>query len=101
MRNLDDQLQEIQIRSDKLKRRHSDRRALVWGSLATCACLALIAAVSLYLPIFSDTAASQAGRYGSLILANPGLGYAVIGILAFFLGMCVTLLCVLLSRRRP
>ena len=81
MRNLDDQLQEIQIRSDKLKRRHSDRRALVWGSLATCA--------------------SQAGRYGSLILANPGLGYAVIGILAFFLGMCVTLLCVLLARRRP
>ncbi len=99
MRNLDEQLREIHTRSEKLKKTRRDRRVLALGGLLSCACLALIVAVSLSLPSFSNAAAAQNSRYGSLILAAPYLGYVIIGILAFLLGICVTLLCVHLARR--
>jgi len=99
MRNLDEQLREIHTRSEKLKKARRDRRALALGGSLSCTCLVLIVIVSLSLPSFSDAAAAQNSRYGSLILSAPYLGYVIIGVLAFLLGICVTLLCVHLARR--
>ncbi|MBQ3405439.1 MAG: hypothetical protein IJG63_08505 [Oscillospiraceae bacterium] len=99
MRKTDEQLRIIMDRSENLKKKRNDRRVLTLGALASCACLALIAAVSMSLPAFFDGAAGNSGRYGSLILSTPGLGYVIIGVLAFLLGICVTLMCVHLSRR--
>ena len=39
-------------------------------------------------------------RYGSLLLAAPYIGYVIVGILAFALGICVTLLCIRLKELR-
>ena len=33
-------------------------------------------------------------HYGSLLLAAPYTGYVVVGVLAFALGVCITLLCI-------
>lgn len=33
-------------------------------------------------------------QYGSLLLAAPYTGYVVVGVIAFALGICVTLLCI-------
>ncbi len=99
MRNLDEQLREIQSRSVKLKKERRDRQVLAAGGLMTCVCLILITAVSLSLPHFSDAAAARDGRYGSLIITAPYVGYVIIGVLDFLLGICVTLLCVHLARR--
>ena len=43
---------------------------------------------------------SEEQLYGSLILSTPYLGYVVIGILTFVLGVLVTILCLHLNDLR-
>ena len=38
--------------------------------------------------------------YGSLILHNAYVGYAIVGVLAFVLGILVTMLCIQIGRLR-
>ena len=94
MRNTEEQLKEIVSRSEKLKQKQKDRRAAAACLASVCVCIALIVTVSLSLSSFSQAAATHTGKYGSLVISTPYLGYAVIGALAFLLGICVTLLCV-------
>jgi len=94
MRNTEEQLREIRMRSEKLKQKQKDRKAVATGCISICACIAMIVAASLSLPSFKTSAATHSVKYGSLVISTPHLGYVVIGILAFLLGICVTLLCV-------
>ncbi len=94
MRNTERQLEEIKKRSEKLRQKQNDRRSAAAGFISVCVCIALIVTVSLSLSSFSQAASTHSGKYGSLIIATPHLGYVVIGILAFLLGVCVTMLCV-------
>ena len=75
-------------------RRQRDRRTV---ALAAAACLALLVGASLAMPGIAariqindyagfETAASMYG-------GGAALGYIVIGLLAFLLGVCVTVLC--------
>ena len=90
MRDTDEQMRLILERSGSVRRRRRVR-ALTVGSV--CLCLVLIVAVSLALPLAQGTLEAPAGSYASLIQPAPALGYVVIGVLAFVLGACVTLLC--------
>ena len=94
MRNTDEQLQEIMRRAETVKEKRSIRKRLRASALASCVCVILLIAVSIYLPrltaISQDTAA---GQYGSLLLGAHYTGYIVVGVLAFALGVCITLLC--------
>ena len=75
-------------------RRRRDRRTV---ALAAAACLAVLAGVSLAMP--GIAASIQAGDYSgfetaaSIFHGGAALGYIVIGLLAFLLGVCVTILC--------
>ena len=94
MRNTDEQLREIMRRADTVKEKRSIQKRVLGSALASCVCVILLMAVSIYLPRL--TAISQntaAGQYGSLLLAAPYTGYIVVGVLAFALGVCITLLC--------
>ena len=95
MRNTDEQLQEGMRRAETVKEKRSIRKRLRASALASCVCVILLIAVSIYLPrltaISQDTAA---GQYGSLLLAASYTGYVVVGVIAFALGVCVTLLCI-------
>ena len=92
MWNTEEQLREIMRRAETVKEKRSIQKRLRACALASCVCVILLIAVSIYLPrltaISQDTAA---GQYGSLLLAAPYMGYAVVGVLAFALGVCVTL----------
>ena len=94
MRNTDEQLQEIMRRAETVKEKRSIRKRLRASALASCVCVILLIAVSIYLPrltaISQDTAA---GQYGSLLLGAHYTGYIVVGVFAFALGVCITLLC--------
>ena len=95
MRNTDEQLQEIMRRGEIVKEKRIMRKRLHASAIASCACVALLVAVCFCLPqltVVSDNAGLQ--QYGSLLLAAPYMGYVVVGVLAFALGVCVTLLCV-------
>ncbi|MBO5496447.1 MAG: hypothetical protein J5967_03510 [Oscillospiraceae bacterium] len=92
MRNTEEQLREIMRRAETVKETRRVQKQLRTSALASCVCILLPITVSVYIPRL--TAISQdaaAGQYGSLLLAAPYMGYAVVGVLAFALGVCVTL----------
>ena len=94
MRNTDEQLREIDRRAVELKRKTRSRRHLAAEALSVCACLCLIVLASVAMPRPSGTVERAVFGYaGSILLSSPRAGYVVIAVLAFLLGIAVTLLC--------
>ena len=101
MRTSDEQLDEILGRSARLKARVAMRRAILADSLAAAVCLVLLVVVATTLPSLGGSVVNPSdGQYGSLILDGPNLGRAVICLLAFLLGVFVTLLSIHLRKIR-
>ena len=101
MRSTEDQLLEIMKRADHIKEKKADQKALLSYALSACACILLMVVTVLNLPRTSSSAAPQTGgHYGSLLLDTSYMGYIVIGVLAFLLGISVTLLCLQLRKIR-
>ena len=73
------------------------RRGTITAAAAAAACLALLTGVSFAMP--GIAARIQTGDYSgfetaaSIFHSGAALGYIVIGLLAFLLGVCVTVLC--------
>ena len=94
MRSTDEQLREIIARSDGLKEKQNIKKAILADSAAACIAAVLLLAVGLYLPQLKPSESGQTGStYGSLLIASPYIGYIIVGLLAFALGVCLTLLC--------
>ena len=102
MRSHEERVAEAKRRIAGRERTIRLRRSRFLTAAAAAACLALIVGCALAMP---DTAArlrpdgmagfeTAASMYGS----GSALGYIVIGILAFLLGVCVTILCFRLRR---
>lgn len=95
MQNTDKQINEIIKRSDNIRRRNSIRRVIAANVSVMVLCICGMVAAIMYFPDSMPEKISGAQvRYGSLILTNPGMGYIVVGFLAFVLGICVALVCV-------
>ncbi len=94
MRSTDEQMKDLMERAGRLKERRSAKKNVAFLAGSSLMSLALLIAAASYIPLLSSLSAggSAEGHYGSLIISGPGLGYAVIGILAFVSGVCVTLL---------
>ena len=97
MRTTDERLAAARRRAKELERQHRSRVA----ALAGAACLAVILGLALAMP--SVTARfSGADYYGGMtasLFSGGSLGYLLVGLLAFALGVCVTVLCVRLHER--
>ena len=97
MRSLEERVVETKRRIDKIERAKRRRRNTITMASAVAACLALLIGVSLAMP--GIAAKIQAGDYSgfetaaSMYGGGAALGYIVIGLLAFLLGVCVTVLC--------
>ncbi len=95
MRSTDEQLQEIMRRADLVKEKRTVKKTILTDAVASCVCLILLIAVAGYLPNITPSLTENVEtQYGSLLLAAPCIGYVIVGLLAFALGICVTLLCV-------
>ena len=97
MRSLEERVAEAKRRIAKMERAKRLRRDKITMISAAAACLALLIGASLAM---SGIAAKiQAGDYSgfetaaSIFHSGAALGYIVIGLLAFLLGVCVTVLC--------
>ena len=97
MRSHEERVAEAQRRiaaGEQENRRRRDRRTV---ALAVAACLALLIGASLAMP--GITARIQINDYAGfetaagIFRSNTALGYIVIGLFAFLLGVCVTVLC--------
>ena len=97
MRSHEERVAETKRRIAKMEREKRRRRNTITMASAVAACLALLIGVSLAMP--GIAARIQTGDYSgfetaaSMYGGGAALGYIVIGLLAFLLGVCVTILC--------
>ena len=97
MRSNEERVAETKRRIAKIKREKRLRRNTITMASAVAACLALLIGASLAMP--GIAANIQTGDYSgfetaaSIFHGGAALGYIVIGLLAFLLGVCVTVLC--------
>ena len=97
MRSHEERVAEAKRRIAAREREQKLRRGRMIGLAAAAACLALIVGVSLVMPGLA--AQTQPDDYSgfetaaSIFHGSAALGYIVIGLLAFLLGVCVTVLC--------
>ena len=96
MRSHEERVAETKRRIAKIERAKRRRNTITMAS-AVAACLALLIGASLAMP--GIAASIQTGDYSgfetaaSIFHGGAALGYIVIGLLAFLLGVCVTVLC--------
>ena len=97
MRSLEERVAETKRRIAKMEQEKRLWRNTVTMASAVAACLALLIGASLAMP--GIAANIQTGNYSgfetaaSMYGGGAALGYIVIGLLAFLLGVCVTVLC--------
>ena len=97
MRSHEERITETKRRIAKIERENRLRRNTITMVSAVAACLALLIGASLAMP--GIAANIQTGNYSgfetaaSMYGGSAALGYIVIGLLAFLLGVCVTVLC--------
>ena len=97
MRNHKDRVAETKRRIAKIERENRLRRNALTMASAVAACLVLLIGASLTMPGIASRI--QTGDYSgfetaaSIFHGGAALGYIVIGLLAFLLGVCVTVLC--------
>lgn len=100
MRTTDERLAAAKRRAEEIKRQERSRRSRI-AAVSGAACLAVILGLALTMP--SVTARfSSADYYGGMtasLFSGESLGYLLVGLLAFALGVCVTVLCVRLHER--
>ena len=96
MRSHEERITETKRRIAKIEQEKRRRDTITMAS-AVAACLALLIGASLAMP--GIAASIQTGDYAgfetaaSIFHGGAALGYIVIGLLAFLLGVCVTVLC--------
>ena len=97
MRSHEERITETKRRIAARQREKRLRRDKITMVSAAAACLVLLIGASLAMP--GIAARAQAGDYAgfetaaSMYGGGAALGYIVIGLLAFLLGVCVTILC--------
>ena len=97
MRSHEERVTETKRRIAKIEREKRLRRNTITMASAVAACLALLIGASLAMP--GIAANIQTGDYSgfetaaTMLGGSAALGYIVIGLLAFVLGVCVTILC--------
>ena len=97
MRSHEERVAETKRRIAARQREKRLRRNTITMASAVAACLALLIGASLAMP--GIAAHIQTGNYSgfetaaSIFHGGAALGYIVIGLLAFLLGVCVTVLC--------
>ena len=96
MRSHEERVAEAKRRIAKIEREKRRRNTITMAS-AVAACLALLIGASLAMPGIASRI--QTGDYSgfetaaSIFHSGAALGYIVIGLLAFLLGVCATVLC--------
>ena len=96
MRSHEERVVEAKRRIAKIERGKRLRRNKITMASAVAACLVLLTGASLAMP--GIAASIRTGDYSGFETAasmygGGALGYIVIGLLAFLLGVCVTVLC--------
>ncbi len=89
----EDALKEVLKRKDKIIRRRSSKTCGYLAAAGTALFAALVTVISV-LPAGSATPVSGGSIYGAFLLGREAGGYVLAAVIAFILGVVVTLLCI-------
>ena len=97
MRSHEERIEEVKQRIVEKECQKRLRRGRIAAVSGVAACLAVIVGVSLFMPGIVDRielgTTSGFETAATILGGNAAIGYIVIGLLAFVLGICVTILC--------
>lgn len=94
MRSIEEQMKEIRRRKAIYQSIKDLRRKIIIEASVSGVCTAMMIMVVCFLPRINEVAVQAPIRqYGSMILSVPSVGYVLIALLSFILGVAVTLLC--------
>ena len=91
------------IKEEQRRKKHKIRMTVLGGvSLAACLCLlvAMGSAMPRIISGFGEGPVSHTSGAASLLAGSETLGYVIVAIFAFLLGICVTLLLHVIHRRQ-
>ena len=97
MRSNEERIAEVKRRIEKREREERLHRSRITGFCAVAASLVLIICLSFFMPDAAsrnrNNSYSNYDMAASIFGNSEALGYIAIGLLAFLLGICVTILC--------
>ena len=103
MRTDEERTRLIQKRSAEIKRERQKRKQRALDLICIAACLLLIVGIGSFLPDWvvgiPGGEVHHASGAASLVGSHAALGYILMGLMAFLLGVCVTVLLYRLRRR--
>ena len=103
MRTNEERLAAMHRRAAELAREKRKKRSVLAGALSIAACLTLLIVLAVHIPGASailSPGVSGTSMSGSIFSENGSLGYIVIAIIAFLLGISVTVFCFRLKKWR-
>ena len=92
----EERIKAMHDRVHDLNRQRQKRKVAAAGILSTAFCLMIVITTALVMPKLNDVNVSgsdSASMNASIFTGTAALGYIVIGILAFILGVAVTIFC--------
>ena len=99
MKSSEELLKEVMKRSETVKEKRRLKKRIIADGVAGVLCLVLMVTAVFHLPrLTPDIRDTGMQQYGSLLMASPYMGYIVVCLLAFALGVCITLLLIHLRR---
>ena len=103
MRTNEERAGSIHRRTAEIKRERQKKKQRAWDTICIAACLLLVVGTGSFMP--GLTAGVPGGEVhhasgaASLVGSHGALGYILMGLMAFLLGVCVTVLLYRLHRR--
>ena len=91
------------IKEERRRKKHKIQMTVLGGvSLAACLCLLVVmgSAMPQIISGFGEAPVSHTSGAASLLAGSETLGYVIVAIFAFLLGVCVTLLLHVIHRRQ-
>lgn len=102
MRSTSERMELLKKRTDEIKERHNEKKRIAIVISSYSLCIVLIASISALICNLNFDSFEQMpiANTASIFTNKYFLGYIVVGILAFLLGISVTLLCDMLHKKR-
>ena len=97
----EEKIKRIHERAVEMNAEKNRRRIRIYSAVSAAACVALIIGLAVVMPDLNDklvSAPPSENMRGSILSENGILGYIIIGIVAFILGISVTVFCFKLKK---
>ncbi|MEG2054594.1 MAG: DUF4179 domain-containing protein [Oscillospiraceae bacterium] len=103
MRNIDERFNIVKMRAKELKQAKRQRDFRILSLCSVTCCLLLIVGTSFAMPNvmsqLSETVYTGVIGFASIFSKGTSMGYLIVALLGFTLGICLTLLCAILHKR--